>query len=366
VETKSYTKQDLLEFIHSEQFSRLNKIPVTKHRAFSQINNPRASNDDIILVAQYDKNKLIGYLGILPDFVFYKNETISQKVGWLSCFWVEEQYRSQNYAASLFLSAFNAWGQKILITNIVPGLEPVYRKTGFFKPTKFKDGLRCYLRFNLAEMLPPKGEPFKSLTFLLRAVDGMLNILGDLRFLFKAKFRPVQIKIEYINHFDEFSERFIISHIKDNWNRRSKTELEWIIRNPWIIEGVQTDLNGSRYYFSSFSKRFFYQILKITDHQNKIKGITFICVRNNSLTVPYIFADPDCFDIIAKVLTDTMIYLKLNIITTFNKELIKTLNNISFPFLFKKKQSKTYFISKDLEPVNELDFQDGDGDCAFY
>lgn len=70
MEIKSYNKQQLKEFIESDAFNRLSVIPISKHRAISQINNPRASTEDILLVVQFDKDNVVGYLGVLPDYLF--------------------------------------------------------------------------------------------------------------------------------------------------------------------------------------------------------------------------------------------------------------------------------------------------------
>lgn len=364
METISFTKLTLHSFIHSQQFAALNKIPISKHRAVSQINNPRTSEDDIILVAQFDENILVGYLGILPDYIYHNEEF--QKIGWLSCFWIDEHYKSKNVAANLFLRVIRAWQNKIFITNFVPWLEPVYQKIGIFEPVRHKSGLRCYLRFNLAEILPPKKPFYQHISFLLKAIDFAFNTAGDVRLKFIRPDTSDQAKPEYLSYIDEDSEKFIVCHTRSNLNRRSKPELEWILNNPWIHEGVKNDVNGSRYYFTSFSKRFFYQLIRIRDHRNKICAIVMICVRNNQLTVPYLFSDSVYYGLIGRILLDTMLNLKLNMVTTFNDQLATALKKIKCSFIFSKKLIRPYFISKVCGFATLLDFQDGDGDCVFY
>ena len=110
METRFFTKQDLHNFISSEQFDSLDHIPISKHRAISQINNPRASHDDIILIAIFDKNVLLGYLGVLPDFVYDANEC--HKVGWLTCFWINWifiTFQKSFRALKMFFSVLRAW-----------------------------------------------------------------------------------------------------------------------------------------------------------------------------------------------------------------------------------------------------------------
>ena len=115
METISFNKDSLYKFINSEKFKELHNIPISKQRALSQINNPRAGEEDIVLVAQFDDNITTGYLGILPDYVFIEGE--KEKIGWLTCFWVHEKYKSKDIAANLFRRVIRAYDQKIFINS---------------------------------------------------------------------------------------------------------------------------------------------------------------------------------------------------------------------------------------------------------
>jgi hypothetical protein len=364
METKTYTRLELKDFIESDNFNNLITIPISIHRAISQINNPRASDTDILLVVEFDDNKVVGYLGVLPDYIFYEDR--KEKIGWLSCFWTDEKYRSKDVAANLFLRVMQTWKQKTYITNIVPWLESVYQQTKIFQPTKYKIGLKGYMRFNFAEILPPKKKIFKKSVSFLKIVDFFLNIINDIRLSFYKNTIPENIKHEYIPNLDDKSSQFINTHKIESWSQRGKEEINWILSNPWIIEGAKTDYNSKRYYFSSVSKRFFYQIVKLTNQENTITGIFILCVRNNNLTIPYIFSNTTTFDNISKIIIDTMLRLKISVVTTFNEGLINSLKKIHTPFYLKKSVKKPYLLPKTMNYLNELNFQDGDGDCAFY
>ena len=67
-------KLELSIYIKSERFLNAPVLPISEHRALSQIKNPKALKDDVLLLLTYDNEKLIGYLGILPDDIFL-NET---------------------------------------------------------------------------------------------------------------------------------------------------------------------------------------------------------------------------------------------------------------------------------------------------
>jgi len=57
---------------------------------------------------------------------------------------------------------------------------------------------------------------------------------------------------------------------------------------------------------------------------------------------------------------------KIQMITVFEPRIIPELSKRKPLFSFSKDVKKPYFIAKTLDFVDELNFQDGDGDCGFY
>jgi hypothetical protein len=235
-----------------------------------------------------------------------------------------------------------------------------------FLPTTYKTGFRGYRRSNLAEILPPKRKLFKNLWVVWRSADLLINLICDLRFLVFRGYPISGWNIEQENHVEPPAADFIELHNKTNWNQRGKTELEWILKYPWILEQERPDHDSSRYYFSSISRRFFYRTLKITGNDGSFQGLVLLCIRNNHLTIPYVFAEASCYDVIGKMVVKTMHELNLNMVTTFQDEMARPLHKLTSIFLYKKRIKKPYLISKKFDFIKVLNFQDGDGDCAFY
>jgi len=361
MEIKTYNRSQLSDFINSAEFDTMPVVPISKQRAISQINNPRAADEDVLLAVCYEKRVMAGYLGVLPDNIFNGDKSV--KVGWLSCFWVDERYSSRPVAAGLFLEILDAWDRNILITNFVPSLLPLYRKTGLFSKEKTMHGIRAYLRMNLGEILPPKNTLFRSIRPLLTFADSVFNLAADIRFKFFREYPMHDIKWKELTELDDTAADFIRNrNNRDNWTRRHALEITWILRNPWILE-KSPDKESKKYYFSSVSNRFFYKIITVKDSKG-MTGFALICIRNRTMSVPYVFSEN--YDTIAGILVNYMVGLKCDMITVFHTELARAMKKISFPFLFKKEILKYYLISKSLEFIDGLKFQDGDGDCAFY
>jgi hypothetical protein len=258
----------------------------------------------------------------------------------------------------------DSWDHQIMITNFVPALEPLYRKTGFFQPALIKEGLRAYMRSNLAEILPPKAQWLNQIKPLLKFTDISINIIGSIRFLFFRGYRLHYLNWSYIELIDENISAFIKAN-NNSWTWRGRADLQWILDYPWIIQKPNPDYDSIRYFFSSVSVRFLNRLILVSDHHGHITGFAMITIRNNNMTVPYVFS-VNGYDHISDILINVMIDQRVSMITVFHDELRTTLKSYSIPFLYKKSIPKPYMVSKKLDFLNELRFNDGDGDCAFY
>ena len=159
---------------------------------------------------------------------------------------------------------------------------------------------------------------------------------------------------------------FIAVHQQGNATKRGKTEFEWILNYPWIKEKAIPNGESEKYYFSSVSKRFRYEFHKATNADGRLVAVVMLCVRNNNLTVPYLFAEADTLGKIAGMLVNNMLKYKLSILTTFNPALTGHIAQLRRPFLLIRRIRKPYLISRHIPIASQLNFQDGDGDCVFY
>ena len=253
---------ELENFVNSEEFIKLKNIPISYHRAISQSRNPRASSNDEVLFVSYHEGEVVGYLGALPDRMYLESE---MKIAWLTCFWVAPEFQKKGVAAQLFLSVVRSWDHKLLITNFIPPLEKIYLKTGIFKPFTESIGIRGYLRMNLAELLIVKHPFFKKIEPLLKISDVFSNALLDLRFYLKSPYKMQDhVRVENVSRIDSSIQAFIQQLNGNEYFKREADELNWILENPWIISTNLADSNTNRYYFSSISTQFQYQIIKFS------------------------------------------------------------------------------------------------------
>ena len=358
-------KNSLLEYIHSENFGKGNDIPITIHRALSHSRNPRLEEEDVILLLAMEHDILVGYLGILPDSIFLKNRV--EKMGWLSCLWVSEQARGKGISIRLITKSLALWNNKILSADYVPFTKMVYDKTKQFHDTPFtKNGLRLYIKSDLQTILPPKKKIFTKTKWLLAIFDFFLNLLLNIRLYFFKKEVP-KLQFEYVNQIDDEINDFISTKQENEFFKRKKEELNWIIKNPWILSAPQKDSLNQKYYFSSTAKSFEYHCVKIKNTSNQLIAFMIFTNRNNTLKVPYIYHD-NCLDVVVKTLNYHLIHWEIKTFTTYHSELIQALKNSKTPAIFKKEIKRNYMVSnllKDEIMDSDMEIQDGDGDCCF-
>lgn len=365
MEIKKLTADQLQNFIDSDEYNRLDNIPISRSRALSHINNPRLETEDIIMFLAYDNKKFAGYLGAVPDYIFIDDKP--QKVAWLSCMWVDKTMRGQGIAPKLLDEANKTWNSNLLIVNFTSTAKNSYDKINAFTELKTYSGERFYRRLNLATLLSAKNKKYKKYYGLLRFGDFCFNIFNDLRNLILSKQFDNNISLEYVNFIDKQTKDFIDNLNKNNLSKRGKPELDWIMLYPWILTSPTKNNEDKRYEFSVSDKQFLTLNIKIF-YKNKLTGFLMLNVRNKHLRIPYFFSEPENVNIISQVIAELTKKLKTDYITVFNNELINELKN-TLQYFHRKTQYRTFLISekllKNYPRVKDLDLQDGEGDSAF-
>jgi hypothetical protein len=363
---KEITALALKDFINSQEYKKLPLVPITRHRALSHIKNPRVSPQDVILLLAYEGDHLSGYLGVLADKMIINNT--AHKCGWLSCIWVDEGTKGKGVAKSLLIQAFRLWGDKIFLTQISPKARGTYIRSGLFMDPVPYWGIRGYLRFNLNELLAPKNQYYKKYQAGLKIIDGILNIFNGIRLSFNSYTKKNKTRIEYINEIDQETDLFIESKQGSNPVRKQAMDLDWIIKNPWVLTAPDNDVTSSRYLFSSLDKRYCLINIKVYDGEDKIKAFIMMCVKGGNLKIPYCYFNESDVKEVSDIIFTHMLKMNLHMVTIFHPLLRDHLLNHSTPFIYKKKIKQEYFISKIFETsekASSFEFQDGDGDCAF-
>ncbi len=365
IEFQLLTKAGLEAFIHSESFSTLKNLPISKHRALSQLRNPRADEADVLLILAYEQQALVGYAGILPDLV-YTSAGNPVKFGWFSCIWVDESQRGQNIGLRLLQKALELWDGQLIAADYAPETKKMYFKSGVFADPMVRRGIRLYNRMDLHTILPPKKRLFQQIAPLLRLADTLLNTALGLRRLFPAR-RKSELKSEQIESIDRETMDFIARMQEATPFRRGAAELDWILHNPWVI-AAPPDHDSRRYYFSSVDLTFDFYALKLRNTQNKVVALLLLSKRNRTLKLPFCMMEAGMETEVALAIESLIVAWRVNSFTTFNAELTAYFTSHKAVGIFKKPIDRSYMVTNKMNALLQVStgsIQDGDGDTAF-
>lgn len=365
---QNLTISELGDFITSDIFQKSAVLPITTHRALSQLQNPRAKADDVVLIIAIDNHEIVGYIGLLPDDLYH--EEIVYRVAWLSCWWVQDG--TGNLGIQLFLKACQAWKRRMVITDFTPHIKTIIKKMRLFHFAPTVYGIRGFMRFNTAEVLPPKKAIFKTIQPLLKIGDTFANLLNVARLkIWKIRQSTANYHIKQLQRIDSKTNLFIQKHQNKELIKRGAKELNWILDHPWILEdhsnispSIQTETQ--RYYFSSLSPIFQYYPLQIFQDKRLI-AVLFLMNRNGHFKLPYAYFEKEHLPIMMSALFDFLYQKKATTFTVFLPELKTFMETSPSPFFYKRLIPKDFAIGKGLDKniLENAMLQDGDGDYVF-
>ncbi|WPO90085.1 GNAT family N-acetyltransferase [Chryseobacterium sp. HR92] len=351
---RTFNRKELEDFIFSGDFQQYDFLPITKHRALSHIQNPKATEEDTLLILAFFEEKLIGYVGCFPDCFEVDGKEI--RYAWLSTLYVNPEYRKKRPAKALLKRVFEEYEGRIAITEFTKEAEALYNIMGVFEYVFPKEGKRYYFRTDAAKMIPEKKPGTKPLKPLFHTLDAAANLLISIKSL------PVQkpdFKYEVLYRIDKESADFIngFSGI------RNADEINTFIENPWVLEGKKDE----KYLFSSFADSFKYFWIKIWDQNNKLTSCFLLQLRDGYLKIPYLFAD-DNLDEVVRVLNYFIVTHKVKGFTSYQTVLNKKIQQSkTFSHIYDRDFKREYLFHKqllELLPDNfNPNYQDGDGDC---
>ena len=246
----------------------------------------------------------------------------------------------------------------------------MYDRSGQFQDLKINEGLRCFLRFNLDELLPKKFPVLEKVKPLLSLKNWAMNVPNELRLKsWKPHFLNRNFEIKTVPEIDEKLAEFISNRQENQLEKRSAQDLNWLLKNPWLLPISEDNGTSKKYHFSAYADQFELLPLTISDLQGNQLGFVILAIRGNDLKVPYCYADPANTSLVADVILKEMLQRKLRTLTVFQPELVAFFKQNPKPFIHLHPLQRHYIISRKfaelLKQQPEVIIQDGDADCAF-
>ena len=368
MEIKALTVADLKTALLSEDFWETKILPITKHRAISYCHNPRADQDDPVLLVAYQDGQVIGYLGILPDTIF-ANEAV-HKLGWLTSWWVDPSFATTGVGTVLLFKALNAYQQQLGVSGSSGEARKVLDATQKFRALKTLKGLDIKLRFNVSGTFLRKRPALKPLRLLLKLFDGITDEIAIFRSHTWQRRNGIlpRLTFEYISSVDEETGQFIQKHNRQDLTRKAAVDLNWIMNYPWILSAPRKGSAGKRYYFSSRADRFFYLGVKVFEQQKAMVGFVLLKVRDDRMSIVSAYFDPRHAQSVTAVAVYHALKMDIRILSLYDELLVKSFADLRCPCWSSKRSSRGFSLSKTFAeiPLTDCRLHGGDGDLAFY
>ncbi|WP_336703834.1 GNAT family N-acetyltransferase [Chryseobacterium indologenes] len=351
---KTFNRRELEGFISSGDFQQYDFLPITRHRALSHIQNPKASDKDVLLILAFSEEKLVGYVGCFPDCFTIDGKEI--RYAWLSTLYVNPEYRKKRPAKALLKRVFEEYEDRIAITEFTKEAEALYNIMGVFEYVFPKEGMRYYFRTDAAKMIPEKKPGTKPLKPLFKILDAAANGLISIKNITASK---PDFKYEVLDQIDKESADFINGFS----GKRDADEINTFINHPWVLEGKKDE----KYLFSSFAETFKYFWIKIFDKNNKLTSCFLLQLRDGYLKIPYLFVDSNA-DEVARFLKYFIVNYRVKGFTSYQTLLNKEIQQSKvFSTIYERDFKREYLFHKNLLELLpdhfDPNYQDGDGDC---
>lgn len=359
MELRVYSLNELESHILADFPNPEHPCPLSPLRLQSYLKNPRAEQNDPVLFELWQKDRLVAYRSLLPDCYFDPHGN-PQRFAWLSGNWVDPEFRRRGFSTKLLQEVEARWESRLMYTNYAPASKAVYDRTGHFPLLLEKNGKRFYLRAAAEELLGDRlgGQE------LLRFGDHAVNMLLE-RKLRKFESKNENLcRIERVTILDQGIREMIKRRQEQSLFRRDGDVFNWILDFPWVREEKK---DTQDYHFSYKSDRFENLLLVFTLPDGS-KGLLWLLLHNQALSVPYLFAESDLlYPVMARSLIQTMI-AKNSAYTTIRHPLLAGhLSAHKNLFLSIRNMPQLIFAHKKIiqQVPRDMEIQDGDGDVVF-
>jgi len=348
---------ELQDFFYSERIQKHAHLPITSLRVSSQINNPNAKNNDVVLVVAFNmKDEIIAYFGCLPAKISNdKNGRFCFSSGW----WKDEK-KGNLAALKVFLKALQLWNMRMLFDELPEKSKTILSKSGNFEMKNIA-GKKYFLQFDFANWIIKKIPGFSFAKTVFVGLDWFLNTFLSL-IIYKKDDKSLQIK--EIKFFDEECIQFVKEHSKNDFLNQSNEVFNWILKYPWLSNNkAKYKEENSKYHFSLLCHVFENKVFKV--YQNKaLITILFFTNRDGLYKLPYLYYKDDHIEEVAKAIETVLYQNNAKSFLTYQKSII---NILSLKSIHSKNQVKTFAFPLTLKDrfMRNNNIQDGDGDVVF-
>lgn len=361
MDIKTYNKKQLKEALSLNSLWQQAIYPITKQRVLSQIQNPYADDNDPLLLIAYDDDdsQIIGYIGLLPDYISWKNE--NKKILWATTGWIKPEMKGSGIGAYLFMAAINETQNKYWAVDISDSAMKLYQSLNSIRILPNISGFDFVFFYdintsnNTTNFLKQK---------LKQSTIPLINKNQYLKLNYWANKNPINnVHIQYHQYLDSRHQKLI----NNTFAIRDVDFINWQLQTPWVLEAPVPVADSEKYFFSDFAIVFKYWCLTVFNQNNVPIAFIIFRVRDGFMTMPYLYTNPENYSLIAKIIMHHVVKGGIKSFVTYNQTICSELDDLNIPYLKKKFIYRNVVADKqfvNFQPES-VQLQDGLGDSFF-
>lgn len=263
--------------------------PISRIRAASQIQNPAASPEDVVLLVAFHQNICVGYHGLLPNvFKYNGHESV---VYWGSTIFVAPDYRDKGIS-KLLLEEIKSTGIDSVFGQATPYAEQAYLATGFQNMVNLIYYQLRVDRLNngplSGDWLPwrrPVSHPSRPDSSVLARINRLFYSISKKMFyrrlLNRADWVNKGVRWQAVDQLSNACERLLAKRENVPYFLRDLKSINWMLAHPWIRSAGDGHVKQDHYYFTTVREMFRYVALEISmDGEPDLKGFMVLSISS--------------------------------------------------------------------------------------
>jgi hypothetical protein len=397
MDIRTYTIARMRAALETGELWRSAVHPISRQRAVSQVHNPRARDDDVILIAAYEQDEPVAYVGMLPDLLHGTGGVC--RMAWGTTWWMDPRRATQGLGGLLLLKAISHHCGLVAIDSFTPETEDLYKATNRFVELARLHGRRYVFRPDLAEWVSERRarqtkpaargpaqtfhpaaaawnagrmRPFVKSVFhgVCAGIDAGAGVAVDARLRWHRRHWQGALRsvvVTELAELDSSSESFLARTQTRDLSRRGKAEFSWILSYPWILERPRGARTAEPYYFSAWARQYSVVWLKIADVAGSAVGLALLVSRDGWLKLPYLYYAAGREESVAAVIAEQVLVRRAAGLEVYDSGLNRVYEQWRFPAWSKRAICQTSLMTKQLANLipQPVVVHPGDGDGVF-
>lgn len=349
-----YNRLDVIQLLDQREFWLQENLPFSRIRATQYVANPYANNDDPLWLIARHQERIIGYIGMIPDMLNVQGA--QQKVCWLTSVWVSPHWREKGLGTELIASAIVLYPHACSNSGTPTSVGLVLQKNLM---RVYEQRERAWYVFNVN---PAILRIFKYNNPLLSAVLPPLRVLTSLILRFRfSSWKRTGLQVEQVGELDAESLHFLQTQWHHDFSLKDKSVFAWRSRNLVYSPRLRGVNPLYQTYFANHGwsqQNILYKLFK----SDQMVGMINIMVTDGVLNIPYLYLQPGVEEDFMGFLADVILSNHIDAVYTQNPKLNAMFKRWKMPALIKKAYMMPILITaglKDISPGRIV--QDGDG-----